>query len=187
MPRKFLRRILPGHESVRQHRHLARFGRWLHHPNLWHLNRDSVAGGVAAGLFAGLAPGTHAVKFLVAALLAIAFRVNLPVAVAVTLYVNPFTIGPLLLVAYEIGKLFFPGEYAAPNPAPAFDWSNLSAWTQALLAWILSLGKPLAVGLPTLAAGLAVAGYAFVRLAWRAHVILAWRRRRRRRAANDSR
>src|SRR5712691_4759226 len=118
MPRKFFRKYLPSHETIRQNRYLARFGTLLLHPNLWHLNRRSVAGGLAVGLFAGLAPGTHAVKFLVAALLAIAFRVNRPVAVAVTLYANPFTIGPLYVLAYEIGKLFFAGQHAAPSPAP---------------------------------------------------------------------
>jgi uncharacterized protein len=186
MPRKFFRKYLPSHESMRQNRYIAIFGKLLLQPNLWHLHRRSVSGGVAAGLFAGLVPGTHVVKFLIAALLAIGLRVNLPVAVAVTLYSNPFTIGPMYVVAYEIGKLFFPGEFAAPNPPPDFDWSHFGAWIEAFFAWLVSLGKPLAVGLPTLAVGLAAAGYVFVRLAWRAHVIFAWQRRRRLRATNKS-
>ena len=95
MPRKFFRKYLPSHEAVRQNRYIARFGTLLLHPNLWHVNRRSVAGGVAAGMFAGLVPGSNPVQFTVAALLAVAFRVNLPVAVAVTLYTNPLTIGPL--------------------------------------------------------------------------------------------
>lgn len=186
MPKKFFRRYLPSHESVRQNRYIACFGTLLLHHNLWHLNRRSVAGGVAAGLFAGLAPGTHAAKFLLAALLSVGLRVNLPVALAVTLYANPFTIGPLYVIAYGIGSLFFPAEHAALNPPPDFDWSNFGAWLQAFFAWLASLGKPLAVGVPALAAGLAVAGYTIVRLAWRVHVILAWRRRRRRRLTYHS-
>ena len=177
MPRKFFRKYLPTPDSIRQNRYLARFGAPLHHPNLWHLNRRSVAGGAAAGLFAGLAPGTHAVKFLVGALLAIAFRVNLPVALIVTLYENPFTIVPLYLLAYQIGKLLVGGE-ASFAPEPQFDWSDLSRWLETWFAWLLSLGKPLAAGLAVLAAGLAIAGYVFVQLAWRAYVVFAWRRRR---------
>jgi uncharacterized protein (DUF2062 family) len=50
---------------------------------------------------------------------------------------------------------------------------------------MLSLGKPLALGLVALAVGLAIAGYVVVQLAWRVHVVLAWRRRRLRRAANN--
>ena len=186
MPRKFFRKYLPSPESIRQSRHLARFGTRLLHPNLWHLNRRSVSGGVAAGLFAGLVPGSNPVQFAVAALLAVAFRVNLPVAVVVTLYTNPFTIVPLYVLAYGIGALFVVTDGAALSHAPEIDWSHLGASMHAYFEWVLSLGKPLAVGLLVLAAGLAVAGYVFVQLAWRAQVILAWRRRRRRRVGSDS-
>ena len=187
MPRKFFRKYLPSYESVRQNRFVARFGSLLRHPNLWHLNRRSVSGGVAAGMFAGLVPGSNPVQFAAAALLAVAFRVNLPVAVVVTLYTNPFTIVPLYVIAYGIGALFAAPDGAALSHAPEIDWSHLGASIQAYFDWVLALGKPLAVGLLALAAGLAVAGYVFVQLAWRAQVILAWRRRRRRRAGSDSR
>jgi len=186
MPRKFFRKYLPSHESIRQNRHVARFGSLLLHPNLWHLNRRSVSGGVAAGMFAGLVPGSNPVQFAVAALLAVAFRVNLPVAVVVTLYSNPFTIVPLYVIAYGIGALIFASDGAALSHALEIDWSHLGASMQAYFDWVLSLGKPLAVGLLALAAGLAAAGYVFVQLTWRAHVILAWRRRRRRRVRSDS-
>jgi uncharacterized protein (DUF2062 family) len=182
MPRKFFRKFLPSHESIRQHRHIARFGPLLHHPNLWHLNRRSVSGGVAAGMFAGLVPGSNPVQFAVGALLAIAFRVNLPVAVVVTLYTNPFTIVPLYILAYEIGSLFFASNQAALSYPPDVNWSHLGASIEAYFAWLFALGKPLALGLLVLAAGLAITGYVVVQLAWRAHTILAWRRRRTKRA-----
>ena len=186
MLRKFLQKYLPSHETIRQNRHIARFGTFFLHPNLWHVNRRSVAGGVAAGMFAGLVPGSNPVQFAVAALLAVAFRVNLPVAVAVTLYTNPITIGPLYVIAYWIGTLLVPGDSAPFTHPPGFDWSNLGAWLRALFEWALSLGKPLAMGLVVLAVGLAIAGYVIVHLAWRAHVVLAWRRRKARRAESKS-
>src|SRR6266699_232570 len=186
MPRKFFQKYLPSHEAILNNRHIARFGTLFLHPNLWHLNRRSVSGGVAAGMFAGLVPGSNPVQFAAAALLAVAFRVNLPVAVVVTLYSNLFTIVPLYVIAYGIGALIFSGNGAALSHAPEIDWSHLGASIQAYFDWVLSLGKPLAVGLVILAVGLAIAGYIFVQLAWRAQVILAWRRRRRRRVASDS-
>ena len=186
MPRKFFQKYLPSHEAIRNNRYIARFGTFFLHPNLWHVNRRSVAGGVAAGLFAGLVPGSNPVQFAVAALLAVAFRVNLPVAVAVTLYTNPLTIGPIYVIAYWIGTLLVPGDSAPFTHPPGFDWSNLGAWLRALLEWSLSLGKPLAVGLVALAVGFAIAGYVVVQLAWRAHVILAWRGRKARRAGRDA-
>jgi uncharacterized protein (DUF2062 family) len=181
MPRRYFRKFLPSHESIRQNRHIARFGTLLHHPNLWHLNRHSVAGGIAIGLFAGLVPGPF--QMLTAAILAVPLRVNLPVALVTTLYTNPLTIGPLYVIAYWIGTLFVPGESTQLSRPPGLEWLNFGVWLRALFEWTLSLGKPLAVGLVVLAVVLAIAGYVVVQLAWRAYVIVAWRRRRRKRAA----
>jgi uncharacterized protein (DUF2062 family) len=175
MPRHLFRKYLPSHESVRANRLVARFGHLLHHPMLWCLNRRSVAGGVAVGLFSGLVPGP--LQMLTAALLAVPLKVNLPIALGTTLYTNPFTIGPLYFLAYGIGTLIIPGE-AAPSPAPAIDWTHLGMWLESFVHWLLSMGKPLALGLVLLAVGLAVLGYFAVHIAWRFHVLWSWRRRR---------
>jgi uncharacterized protein (DUF2062 family) len=177
MPRKHFRKYLPSHERVRNNRHMARFGGFLQHPNLWHLNRHSVAGGVAVGMFSGLVPGP--LQMLTAALLAVPLRVNLPVALATTLYTNPLTIGPLYVLAYLMGRLIIGGAGAPFTAPPDFQWSNLRASLDAFLGWTLSLGAPLAVGLVTLALALAALGYACVQIGWRAYVMRAWRRRRR--------
>src|SRR5215217_4519884 len=105
MPRKLFRKYLPSHETIRQQRYVACFGPRLQHPNLWHLHRRSVAGGVAVGMFAGLIPGSNPVQFLAASLLAIGFKVNLPIAVVVTLYSNPLTVVPLYFAAFKLGQL----------------------------------------------------------------------------------
>ena len=180
MPRKLFRKYLPSHESIRRNRYLAVFGSLLHHPNLWHLNRHSVSGGLAVGLFSGLVPGP--LQMLSAAILAIPLRVNLPVALVTTLYTNPFTIGPLYLIAYWIGTLFVPNAGGSLSQAPDFDLQNFAHWLRAFLEWVLSLGRPLAVGLVVLASVLAIAGYVAAQIAWRAYVVAAWRRRAKRRA-----
>ena len=180
MPRKFFRKYLPSHESVRNNRHIARFGGFLQHPNLWHLNRRSVAGGVAVGMFSGLVPGP--LQMLTAALLAVPLRVNLPVALATTLYTNPFTIGPLYVLAFLIGRLVVGGRAAPLTRPPEVEWSHLGASIDAFTQWVLAMGMPLAVGLPILALLLAALGYACVQIGWRAYVIRAWRRRKQRRS-----
>lgn len=156
--------------------------RWLapvlHHPNLWHLNRRSVAGGVAVGLFTGLIPGP--VQMLFAAILSVIFRVNLPVAVLTTLYTNPFTFVPLYLLAYEIGKWVYPNS-GAQVTAFEFDWRG--DWLAAIPAffhWLASLGPTLLVGVLILASTLSLVGYFTVRGLWRLGVVLQWRRRRQR-------
>ena len=183
MPRKFFRKHLPTSESIRDHKYLGRFGAWLHHPNLWHLNRRSVSGGFAIGLFAGLIPGP--LQMLGATLLAIPLRMNLPVALLTTLYTNPFTIVPLYVLAYEYGRLLMrvPGEPVDIRAfEPEFVWSNLWGSLVSLMHWTMSLGKPLAIGLLALALTLAAVGWVVSQLGWRAYVMLKWRARCKRRA-----
>jgi len=182
MPRKLLRKLLPSHDTIRDHRVIRRFGPRLAHHNLWHLHRRSVAGGVAVGMFAGLIPGSNPVQFAAGALGAIALRVNLPIAVLVTLYSNPFTIVPLYYVAFRIGSWLTAGTNGT-MPDVRFDLGE-RPWTEllpAVVEWVLSLGKPLAVGIPTLALLLAGTAYLVVDWGWRLHVMHAWHRRARER------
>jgi uncharacterized protein (DUF2062 family) len=176
MLRKRFQKFLPSHESVRRNRYIAFFGSALHHHNLWHLNRRSVAGGVAVGLFCGLVPGP--LQMLSAALLSVIVRVNLPVALVSTLYTNPFTIVPLYFVAYKLGTLVVGnGAGAVAPPHRDLSWSDLGQWIPLLLEWMTAMGKPFAVGLPLLASILAATGYLAVQGAWRLSVRAAWRKR----------
>jgi len=181
MPRKHFRKYLPSHSQILANPWFSRFGAFLKHPNLWHLNRDSVAGGVAVGLFSGLVPGP--LQMLTAALLAVPLHVNLPVALLCTLYTNPFTIVPLYIVAYEYGSALLGHDGRAVEIQPfEMDWMHLSDSLRGLFEWTLSLGPPLLVGLLALAATLAAAGWLAVQLAWRVHVARAWQARARMRA-----
>jgi uncharacterized protein len=183
MPRKFFRKFLPSYDAVRNNRYIAWLGPLLQHHNLWHLRCRSVAGGVAVGLFAGLVPGSNPVQFTVAALLAIAFRVNLPIAALVTLYSNPFTIVPLYYVAFKLGQLvLLQSEGTLPPLTYGLEDKGLSEWIPAALEWLTSVGKPLLIGLPLLAVLLALAGFFATHWAWRLYVRCAWQRRQRRRA-----
>jgi uncharacterized protein len=182
MPKKYFRRFLPDGDQVRAHRSLAWLESRLQHPNLWHLNRDSVAGAVAIGLFAGLIPGPF--QMLGAALLAVPLRKNLPVALITTLYTNPLTILPLYVLAYHYGRVLL-GASISQNKIQTFawDWSDWIGSARALIEWALGLGPPLAVGLVALAVTLAAIGYVAVDWGWRAWAIAAWRARKKRRAA----
>jgi uncharacterized protein (DUF2062 family) len=179
MPRKHLRKFLPSAHSMREHRHLRHFGPLLRHPNLWHLNRHSVAGGVAVGLFTGLIPGP--VQMLFAAIFAIVFRVNLPVAVFTTFYTNPLTFIPLYLLAYKVGAFVTGRSDSVHNLYTDFQAESLADWLPAFFNWLGSLGLPLLVGVPILGAIFSVCGYFLVRGLWRLHTVISWRRRQRRR------
>ncbi len=173
--RKHLKRYLPNHEAVHGNRWLRPFRNSLLHPRLWHLNRHSAAGAVAAGMFCGLIPGPF--QMIGAAICALVFRVNLPLAMFVTLYTNPFTIVPLYVVAYQIGRLAT-GDSTGFSAPPDFDMAHAIDWMQAMLTWMIGVGKPLGIGLVLLAALLAVAGYVLTKAAWRFYLIRAWRQRK---------
>jgi uncharacterized protein (DUF2062 family) len=178
--RKFLRKYLPHVDTVRSYRMVGWFGGWLHHPNLWCLNRRSVPAAVAIGLFCGLIPGP--LQMLGALLIAVPLRKNIPVALIVTLYTNPLTIVPLYVLAYGFGQLLLgAGNGAIPLEPFVWNWSDIWGSLTGLGAWTMALGKPLAVGLPALAATLAALGYVGSELGWRAYVVLAWRARAKRR------
>jgi len=176
MPRKYVRKLLPSHQAVRDHRYIGVLGPAFHHPNLWHLNRRSVAGGVAIGMLCGMIP--LPIQMVFATIFAVVLRANLPVALATTWYVNPFTIVPLYYLAYKVGALIT--EQAPPTTVPpvvTLSISNVRDWIPLLLGWIDEMGKPFAVGLSTLGVILSIGSYFAVRGVWRLYIVMAWRRR----------
>lgn len=183
MPRRILRewigRLKPSVDKITRHPWVVKYVPALSDPDLWHLNRRSTARAVAVGLLCGLVPGPLQVAGAIG--LSLWWRANFPLAALTTLYTNPFTIVPLYLVAYEYGRLFFPGTpHAVAAMPPAFE--GFTSYLPAMWAWMKELGKPLALGIVLLAVTLATLGYCAVRIAWRWHVVAAWRRRARRRA-----
>ncbi|MEC5387643.1 DUF2062 domain-containing protein [Uliginosibacterium sp. H3] len=177
--RKFFQRYTPDHATLGKNRVFAMLGKPLQHPCLWHLNRHSAARGIAIGMFCGLIPGP--LQMLGAAIACIVARANLPLALATTFYTNPLTIVPLYLVAFTIGRAVTGSDAQFVMP-PEKGAQSLLEWGSALMQWLISLGKPLAFGLPVLAVALAVAGYFAVKVLWRLHVQRALKRRRARHA-----
>lgn len=165
---------MPDHAAVKENRWLYPFHNTLLHPRLWHVNRHSAAGGVAAGLFCGLFPAPF--QMLGAAICAIVFRINLPIAILTTLYTNPVTFVPLYIFAYWLGSLIVGGDKGF-MPPPEFDFSAIGSWFKASIAWLGHLGMPLVVGVTLLATVFAVLGYFGVRVAWRIWLVRAWRLR----------
>ncbi|MDO9599378.1 MAG: DUF2062 domain-containing protein [Azoarcus sp.] len=173
--KKALRRFLPKHEAIRENRWLKPFSSTLLHPRLWYLNRHSAAGAVAVGLFCGLIPGP--LQMLGAAILCVVLRVNLPLSLIITLYTNPLTIVPLYLIAFGLGGWILGDVRTAFIAPPEMVGMDLAGWAGGLIQWMAGLGKPLALGLVLLAAGLSLSGYLAVRAAWRVWLIRQWRRR----------
>jgi uncharacterized protein (DUF2062 family) len=186
--RKIFRKMTPGRDTVHgmfgQGRLQRYLGDTLLHPRLWRLTAHTAAGGVAIGLFCGLIPGP--LQMLGAAIAALVLRVNLPIALITTLYTNPLTIVPLYVAAFTIGQALAGDGSAVFVAPPDFAISAFGASMRAYGEWIAALGRPLVVGLVTLASLLAASGYILVFGLWRLN-LMRYRWRRQRRSANQTR
>lgn len=166
MPRHLIKRYTPTPTALKKHRILRHLGTLLHDENLWHLNRRSVAGGVAAGVFWAMIP--IPVQMLASALSAILFRVNLPISVALVWLTNPLTMPPVFYFNYLVGTWLL-GE-----PADIGEFHLSVEW---IAAEIGAIWKPLYVGSLVLGVLVAVLGYCAMRLYWRWHVLKRFRAR----------
>lgn len=101
MPRKYIKRLLPKPDVILKQRALKIFGNLLYNANLWALNRRSAAGAFAVGLAVCFIPLPS--QMIIAAGLAILFRVNLPLSVALVWISNPVTMPPMFYGAYKLG------------------------------------------------------------------------------------
>ncbi|MCP4408240.1 MAG: DUF2062 domain-containing protein [Gammaproteobacteria bacterium] len=174
MPRRLIKRWFPDLHLVRTHRSLRLFGGLLHNPNLWHLNRRSVAGAFAVGLFTAFVPVPF--QMVLAAALAIAFRVNLPISVVLVWISNPITMPPIFYSAYLLGQFVLgviPREFN-------FELSMYWLTTELSNVW-----RPFLLGCFLLGAGSALVGYTSVRLYWRYLIVQKFERRQNRRRRSN--
>ena len=170
MKRAWFRQYLPSADAIRRQRSLGAVRHWLLEPELWHLHRRAASGGCFIGLFCAFLPVPF--QMLVAALLAVLTRCNLPIAVALVWVTNPVTFGPIFFFAYKLGA------WLLDLQAPQQPWELSWQWLWARLAevwWPLLLGS-LVCGW---VAG--ATGFVMARLLWRLHVVRRLRERRRRR------
>lgn len=172
MPRRFIQRYLPEPHKVRDEKCIQFLGGLLHDPNLWHLNRRSVSGAVAVGVFSAfiLIP----FQTVLAALLAIVFRVNLPISVVLIWITNPLTLAPIFMMTVKLGELVLGMPPETVSFALSWEWFSTE---------ILQIWKPLLVGSLLMATFFSSLGYFATQYLWRRYVLQRYRARRQARAA----
>lgn len=171
--KKWLKRVAADRQTIGKNRYLRVFGRLLHDPNLWHFNRRSAAGAFAVGLFVMYLPPVG--QMLVAAAVAIALRVNLPISVALVWLSNPVTIPPMFYFAYVVGS------WILGIPAHGFDlefWMESRNW--------LSILVPLMLGSLVCGSVCSATGSLVVQGIWRWNLVRQIKRRRARYQAMTS-
>ncbi|MFV9614859.1 MAG: DUF2062 domain-containing protein [Gammaproteobacteria bacterium] len=170
MPRKFFQRFLPHPKTIKENKTLQIFGDWLHEPNLWHLNRRSVAGAFAVGLFFAWMPVPF--QMVLAAGTAIWIGTNLPLSVVLVWITNPVTITPMFYLAYVVGTWVIGEPMTDFSFELSFDW---------LLNELSAIWQPFLVGCFILAASSSLLGYLIINGIWRYSVLSRRSARKRRR------
>lgn len=164
MPRKFFRRLSAryrGNQGTTAW-YLRPFQVVLSHPVYFSINRRSITGGLAVGLFIGILPFVGHTPL--AALAAVLLRVNLPVAILSVWVGNPLTYGPIFYGQYLLGAFLLDLPPAGLDPGLPFG---------EIVARLAALWRPLWLGAAVSSLTLAGTGYLLSNAAWR--LMTRWR------------
>jgi len=175
MPRKFLKRYAPSPKTIREHKSLSFLGTALHNPSLWHMNRNSVARAFAIGLFCTWLP--FPMQTIIAALLAIYYRANLPISVVLVYITNPVTIPPMFFFAYKLGSVMLGLEYEPIAMDMSWQWLSTT---------LGQIWQPLLFGCMILAIVSSASGYFIINTLWRKNIRHRWKERTAEREAKEA-
>ncbi len=177
MTRRFFRKYTPDPDRIRTSSMMRVFGKILHQPNLWHLNRASVSRAFAIGMFWAFIPMPF--QMLPSVFCAIQFRANVAISAALVWITNPFTMPFFYYMQYLIGRrlLGIPASSGDESLLSQFmNWRNWIDW-QWVSDTLMSIGAPIYVGSLVFAIAMSVSSYLIVQLAWRQNIRSKWSRR----------
>ena len=143
------------------------FSAWLENPAYWSLNRRNVTRAFSLGLFLAFVPlPIHAI---LATVLALALRLNIPAAVVATLIANPFTVVPMFMFAYWIGCRLL---LLQPSPIQfemTWEWFHTG---------LVPIWKPFLLGCFMTGFGTALLGYILLGGLWHLSLVLKYHKRK---------
>ncbi len=180
MPQRKLKKWLPTPEQILKNKSLQMFAPHLSDPRLWHFNRRCLNKAVYIGIVVAFFPLPG--QMILALLISLYFRANVPMAVGLTWITNPVTTIPVFYVAYWVGAVLL--------DVPMIDFNLIGQMLSALSLWLFSDGaNPFvtyqnSVSLSAFVLGLVilavissvVCGVAF-NFAWRFKVVSTWKKR----------
>jgi len=121
MPRRFFTKILPKQDRIQNASFMRPLKSFADNRQLWTTKRRNIVLGLAIGLFCSFQPiPAHTI---IAVVLAIWWKANLPMAVVATLLSNPITLFPMYFLGYKIGcAILGVPDLALPPDASKLDW-----------------------------------------------------------------
>ena len=175
MPKKFIKRFMPDHALIRNHKTLNRvFGTLLHDPNLLHLNRRSVSGAFFVGLFLAFVP--LPIQMILGVALSILLRINMPITIGLVWITNPLTLGPIFYFCYKVGTWLLGEPLLDIEFALSWEWFQ----TELVAIW-----QPFLLGCFVTGLTAGIVGFVTIRILWRLHLVSYIKARRERRRARQ--
>lgn len=178
----WIHRNLPTREQMEGSRWTRPFANRILRSELWRFTRRSVPRGVALGMLVGII--MPFAQILIAALLCLSVRANVPVAALTTFITNPITTPLIWVLSYNVGAWMLRVD-AMTVVAPvntAIERSEVGD----MLQWLTGATLVTAFGLVVVAVVAAAVSYVVTGVTWR--FVVAGKRSRRlneRRARRD--
>jgi uncharacterized protein (DUF2062 family) len=170
MPRTLLKRICPSPRALESQWFVRLFGKRIADPRLWGLCRRGVTGAFGLGIAVSFIP--LPIHCVLATLLAVTLRLNIPVIIGTVFLVNPLTMVPVYYLAYRVGTFVL--DVQQPT---GFAFKMSWDWLQNGLG---PMWEPFLVGCLVCGVVGGVLGYMGLELAWRWRVATKYLARSRR-------
>ena len=167
MPKKTLKLIVPSAARIREMKALHVLGDWIYAGNLWHINRYSASMAFFVGLFVAFMPVPG--QMVIAALLAILFKCNLPLSVGLVWITNPVTMPAIYFLAYKVGAILIDVPVRDLRFELSFHWLQHS---------LFAVWKPFLLGCLLCGLFFGCLGYFVISLLWRWRVAYHWNQRK---------
>ena len=159
MPRRFFRKFAFKRHQLSEQWFMTPFRHLLQDHRLWGIRRRTVVPAFAIGLFIAFMPFPG--HTLAGALLALAFRVNIPVAALATWVSNPVTMFVMYPAAYQLGRALLGAPDRKVSYAMSWDWVTHT---------FVTIWQPMLLGCLILGILAAVIGYITLDLFWRSSI-----------------
>jgi uncharacterized protein (DUF2062 family) len=167
MPKRTLKQLLPPPARIREIKALGILGEWIYQGNLWHINRYSASMAFFIGLFVAFVPLPG--QMLIAAVLAILVRCNLPLAVSLVWITNPLTMPAFYYLAYRVGALLIGVPVKFVHFELSWDWVS---------GTLVAIWEPFLLGCLICGLFFGSMGYFVMNMAWRWRVAHHWHQRK---------
>jgi uncharacterized protein (DUF2062 family) len=167
MLRQTLKKLMPSPGALQKQWFLRPFGPRITDPRLWALQRRAVTLAFGAGLAICFIP--LPIHMIVAGILAVALRLNLPAIYTTIWIVNPLTAVPIYYAAYRVGALVTGSPLTSFNVG---DFESFSALSSLGVLW-----KPFLTGCLVCSIICGSFGWLGLELLWRWQVLKRRQRR----------